>query len=77
MRQLIFEFNKDESYEDSTPQLKNVKTLEELQHARRATLSRNYVWAPLILRVLSRALRKLGVFLVWLSASPRFGVLLF
>ena len=31
MRRLIVEFNKDESYEDSTPQLKNVKTLEQLQ----------------------------------------------
>ncbi len=31
MRRLILEFNKDESYGDSTPQLKNVKTLEQLQ----------------------------------------------
>jgi predicted DNA binding protein len=31
MRRLILEFNKDESYEDSTPQLKNVKKLEQLQ----------------------------------------------
>ena len=31
MRRLILEFNKDDSYEDSTPQLKKVKTLEQLQ----------------------------------------------
>ncbi|MGA2683305.1 MAG: hypothetical protein ABSF44_16085 [Candidatus Bathyarchaeia archaeon] len=31
MRRLILELNKDESYGDSTPQLKNVKTLEQLQ----------------------------------------------